>query len=437
MRLSIITSILALAVFAVNCKKEDPTASADPDPVFTSSNAQISNYNSYSITIGFNTSVYSSDSENGSLKPDNFSIEISNPNISVVDIVVTHNEGDTTAILSITTNAPSLFNDTYLIRPKNPIYNGDGKVMVSTEFTSGSLPIAAEPLYVSLDMYANGFEHQGVLKFNTGVYSDSGAIGNLTEDNFIYTLSANSGVSVTDFEVIHQAGSDEAILTWYMDGNTDGTEIITMVPNRIFNALGTQMQNTASISATLQTSIIISPAVDISGELSGVINFTNDTIWYLNGHVRVLAGSILNIQAGTIIKGRQGFGIDAAALFISRGAQIFANGTANNPIIFTSEIDNIELGQREGTSLSKTDNNLWGGLVILGSAPISAYDGDIESIIEGTPQILSYGKYGGSNPADNSGQLSFVSIRHGGTSIGEGNEINGLTLGGNLFFHGL
>jgi hypothetical protein len=31
---------------------------------------------------------------------------------------------------------------------------------------------------------------------------------------------------------------------------------------------------------------------------------------------------------------------------------------------------------------------------------------------------------------DNSGVFKYVSIRHGGTSIGSGNEINGLTLGG-------
>src|SRR5690606_2619387 len=40
------------------------------------------------------------------------------------------------------------------------------------------------------------------------------------------------------------------------------------------------------------------------------------------------------------------------------------------------------------------------------------------------------GLYGGTNAADNSGVIKYVSIRHGGANIGEGNEINGLTLGG-------
>jgi hypothetical protein len=73
-------------------------------------------------------------------------------------------------------------------------------------------------------------------------------------------------------------------------------------------------------------------------------------------------------------------------------------------------------------------NGLWGGLLILGRAPISA---EAEAMqIEGIPASDLNGLYGGTDPADNSGILRYVSIRHGGANIGEGNEINGLTLGG-------
>jgi hypothetical protein len=71
---------------------------------------------------------------------------------------------------------------------------------------------------------------------------------------------------------------------------------------------------------------------------------------------------------------------------------------------------------------------LWGGLIVLGNAPISA---DAESVqIEGIPVSDQNGLYGGTNATDNSGVLKYISIRHGGANIGEGNEINGLTLGG-------
>ncbi len=46
------------------------------------------------------------------------------------------------------------------------------------------------------------------------------------------------------------------------------------------------------------------------------------------------------------------------------------------------------------------------------------------------PPSDANGLYGGSDATDNSGAITYISIRHGGANIGEGNEINGLTLGG-------
>lgn len=167
-----------------------------------------------------------------------------------------------------------------------------------------------------------------------------------------------------------------------------------------------------------------------SGTISSDETWTNDRIYVLSGRVVVASGATLTIEAGTIIKGAEGQETNASALIIARGAKIMAEGTASNPIIFTSVLDNIELGEKVGTNLSKTDNEKWGGIIILGAAKISAENGDTEANIEGIPANLGYGAYGGTNDADNSGVLSYVSIRHGGISIGEGNEINGLTLGG-------
>jgi hypothetical protein len=93
-------------------------------------------------------------------------------------------------------------------------------------------------------------------------------------------------------------------------------------------------------------------------------------------------------------------------------------------------LDNIQVGEFNGTNLTKEDNEKWGGLIILGYAPISAKNGDTESSIEGLPAEEPFAKYGGDAADDNSGILKYVSIRHGGISIGDGNEINGLTLGG-------
>ncbi len=157
--------------------------------------------------------------------------------------------------------------------------------------------------------------------------------------------------------------------------------------------------------------------------------WTANTIYELAGRVIVNEGVTLTIEPGTIIKGRTGNGSLASALIISRGAKLMAEGTATSPIIFTSVLDNIAVGEKFGTTLSKTDNQKWGGLILLGKAPISAADGDDVASIEGIPADDAYGLYGGSDAADNSGSLKYVSVRHGGALIGSGNEINGITLG--------
>ena len=148
---------------------------------------------------------------------------------------------------------------------------------------------------------------------------------------------------------------------------------------------------------------------------------TGDTI-LLEGMVFVNDGDVLTIEPGVIIKGMPGQGESASALVVSRGARIEAIGTEDSPIIFTSYSDDLN------GSLSITDRGLWGGIIVLGNAKLNSDPG--ESAIEGIPTSEPRGIYGGSDNTDNSGTLKYISIRHGGTDIGEGNEINGLTLGG-------
>ncbi|MCF7567397.1 hypothetical protein L3X37_03325 [Sabulilitoribacter arenilitoris] len=172
------------------------------------------------------------------------------------------------------------------------------------------------------------------------------------------------------------------------------------------------------------------PTVAVTGAISEDTTWTNDNIYELNQKVVIEDGVTLTIQAGTIIKGKPGTGSLASALIIARGAKINAEGTAANPIIFTSSNDNIDAGQTAGTNLNEENRGLWGGLIILGNAPCS-FKGDLTEVqIEGIPADDAFGLYGGTDPEDDSGILRYVSIRHGGALIGEGNEINGLTLGG-------
>lgn len=169
---------------------------------------------------------------------------------------------------------------------------------------------------------------------------------------------------------------------------------------------------------------------EVSGQITADQTWTTGDIYVLNDRVTVVDGVTLTIEPGVVVKGQAGTGANASALLIARGATIKAVGTAEMPIIFTSVADRIMPGQLVSPNLEANVNGLWGGVIVLGKAPISAKGNVTEQQIEGIPTSDANGLYGGSDAADNSGMISYISIRHGGSNIGEGNEINGLTLGG-------
>ncbi len=157
-----------------------------------------------------------------------------------------------------------------------------------------------------------------------------------------------------------------------------------------------------------------------------VYNWTKNNTYILDGLVYLEDGGILNIEAGTVVKftSRADVG-NPSALIITRGAKIYADGTLEQPIIFTAEIDDVN----DPTDLGPTDNALWGGIVLLGNG-ITQKNGNSTVNIEGIDTSEPRGSYGGTDNADNSGVLKYVSIRHGGRQIVSGSELNGLSLGG-------
>ncbi|MFN3758216.1 MAG: hypothetical protein ACK4SF_03285 [Algoriphagus aquaeductus] len=181
------------------------------------------------------------------------------------------------------------------------------------------------------------------------------------------------------------------------------------------------------------------PGTDDGDNGSNIVvssNITTNTTWetgkvyVLSGRITVTNGATLTIQPGVVVKGEVGTGANSTSLIIARGAKINAAGTATQPIIFTTVADEIRPGQIASPNMEPTLEGLWGGLIVLGRAR-GSFPGDIQEIqIEGIPASDTNGLYGGTDDADNSGVIKYISIRHGGANIGEGNEINGLTLGG-------
>jgi hypothetical protein len=179
-----------------------------------------------------------------------------------------------------------------------------------------------------------------------------------------------------------------------------------------------------AVTSCRRSPYILEKSIEITdlGGGTGTTTWSNDKSYLISGFVFVNDGQTLTIEPGTIIRARTGQGSLASALIVSRGGRIIAEGTPAEPIIFTVEGDDLE------GSVPDEARGLWGGLVILGNAPVNTKSG--EDMIEGIPISEPRGIYGGLDEDDNSGILRYISIRHGGTNIGEDNEINGLTLGG-------
>lgn len=143
----------------------------------------------------------------------------------------------------------------------------------------------------------------------------------------------------------------------------------------------------------------------------------------LDGLVFVEEGATLIIEPGTVVRGKETptTGDLTSALIITRGARLYADGTAENPIIFTAETDDLA----NPNDLTYEDRGLWGGLLILGRARTNR---GIDGQIEGIPSTESRAAYGGSDDHDNSGVIRYVSLRHGGAELAPGDEINGVSL---------
>lgn len=127
----------------------------------------------------------------------------------------------------------------------------------------------------------------------------------------------------------------------------------------------------------------------------------------LRGWVYIADGATLTIEPGTIIKGEKA---SMAALIAERGGKLIAQGTASEPIVFTS-------AQAKG---SRKPGD-WGGIILCGKAK----NNQTEQQIEGGPRT----KHGGSDDSDNSGVLSYVRIEFAGYPFAKDKEINGLTFG--------
>lgn len=140
-------------------------------------------------------------------------------------------------------------------------------------------------------------------------------------------------------------------------------------------------------------------------------------------------GPVLTIEAGATLAFRS----SKDFMIINRGSQIFAVGSETAPITLTSVSD-------VDGDVGPEDVQQWGGVVINGFGVTNkcAYTGTrgIDLAVDGECHVdaegaagLDESQYGGDNDADGSGRLEYVVVKHTGATVGNGDELNGISFG--------
>lgn len=146
----------------------------------------------------------------------------------------------------------------------------------------------------------------------------------------------------------------------------------------------------------------------LSGSIKDTRTLDANVEYLLTGPLIVEEGGVLNIPAGTTIKAQQGF---SNYILVLQGGKINAKGTATAPVKIIADKNGAGQGY-------------WGGLIINGRAPLAS------STEIGSTEVNSAYVYGGSNTADNSGELSYLILGNTGARSSADVEHNGLTLNG-------
>ncbi|SDL24619.1 hypothetical protein SAMN04487898_116126 [Pedobacter sp. ok626] len=177
-------------------------------------------------------------------------------------------------------------------------------------------------------------------------------------------------------------------------------------------AMGTSDWTANWTNFSPKTTVYGATTATLKGTISTNTTLDATKVYLLDGFVYVASGVTLTIPAGTVIRGDQ---TSKGSLIVVRGAKLVAEGTANNPIVFTS---NKAVGDRNPGD--------WGGIILLGKSLNNNPGGT--GIIEGGIDI-DQAVHGGTDAADNSGILKYVRVEFPGIAFVKDNEINGITFG--------
>ena len=165
---------------------------------------------------------------------------------------------------------------------------------------------------------------------------------------------------------------------------------------------------------TPESQVYKTPTQILSGNITSDTRLSKKETYLLLGNVFVTDSTSLTIEPGTVILGDYK---SKGSLIVSNGSKIIAIGTQTDPIIFSSS-----------RPLKKKGD--WGGIFILGNAPLNKI-GEVRELDFGlnpiAPEIMNYG---GNDIASDSGVIKYVRIEYAGKRTKQYGYFNGLTLAG-------
>ncbi len=290
-------------------------------------------------------------------------------------------------------------------------YSGTVTNLTIMQHTDGNAGIemsgSTDATFVGLTLTQNYSDKEGAIFFKKdgigGHFEDCEIIDNVDDGVTIYSQgdADEANISFTNVSI-----TSPNVLTNFVDADGGGSAADIEAK---FDAGG----------GNTETGGVIFPQQTLAGDITMDMTLTADTVWVLDGLVAVKNGAVLTIEPGTTIIGKSGTGANTSYLVVDKGCQIIADGTAANPIIFTSEIAYNGGAEAPGQ---------WGGLTIIGNAA------DV-GVPAGEEQVKPYEVNtdfvpGSTNAADDSGTLRYVEILNSGITMEQDKEINGLSLVG-------
>ncbi|MCU7553090.1 hypothetical protein OCL06_00600 [Alteromonas sp. ASW11-19] len=290
----------------------------------------------------------------------------------------------------------------------------DGDLTMTYSVISCSEPFNTPDGAVDLETWFTGQEGNQLIAFEDRANLGLNIDGSLTSESMLLTAGGDAAMLDTFFETntfVGAVGETDWRQGWafgFGGGNIELVETTSGCP------AGTT--NIASVDGSTTT-------CEISGTITADLTLTAGNLYALSGAVFVggdkTDSAVLTIEPGVTVFGNSGNDY----LVVSRDSQIMANGTAADPITFTSR-DHVIGGLEAGTA------GQWGGMIILGNGESTKcpQDGtDCALQVEGAAEGAVFG---GTDNADNSGVLRYVRVMHGGFEIAPDNELNGITFGG-------